>query len=160
MSSTPREQTLQERKPNRSRWPRGWPTLSESAYVLVVVGVATWAFFIAEATVPILLAFILVLPTGPVALIAYYVAYGLLAQVPGANPSEAAGTSSCSANGHCETKSTGDLASWFTVTTDLVAVLLIAAAAVANLLLIRVLVRSRSVAGNSDTASEHPAANA
>jgi hypothetical protein len=57
-------------------------TLVAATYVATVAVLATWGFG-AESTALILLAFTLALPTGAVALVGYYVAYGLLSLLPG-----------------------------------------------------------------------------
>jgi hypothetical protein len=79
-----------------------------------------------------------------IAVPAYYVAYGFLAQVPGANPSQSSGSRSCAANGVCQGSATGDAAKWFIHTTELVGILsLIAAAVVDVVALWFLIVRSR-----------------
>lgn len=95
------------------------PTPLGCVYALGVAALATNGFT-TESTAAILLAAAATLPMSLVALPAYYVAYGLLAQVPGANPS----TSSTSAS--------GDLAPWFAVTSDVLGVLALTAAALLN----------------------------
>jgi hypothetical protein len=120
----------------------GRPTLREAAYLLVVVGLAAWGF-VAGSTATILLAVLLALPAGPVALVGYYVAYGVLALVPGANPDTSSGSATCSPSGACQVSTTGDLATWFAVSTDVIAVLLVTAAAVANVVLLRLVISRR-----------------
>jgi hypothetical protein len=92
--------------------------------------------FTTGSAVLILTAAALTLPASIVALPAYYVAYGLLALVPGANPDSAAG-SACSDPGACPTVSTGDLAPWFAGVTLVLGILLLVAAAVADVMLAR-----------------------
>ena len=70
------------------------PTPTEAAYVLVVAVLAAWGF-VTGSTALILAATALALPAGVVAIVGYYVLYGLLGVVPGANPDSASG-SSCS----------------------------------------------------------------
>lgn len=120
----------------------------ESTYVLAVAVIATWGFT-TESTVSILLAVLLALPTGAPALIGYYMAYGLLAQVPGANPSSSSGSAGCSADGVCHESSTGDAAVWLTHTTELLGILALTAAAVLNLVFLRILVARRRVPNSS-----------
>jgi hypothetical protein len=118
------------------------PTPLASAYVLTVAGVATLGFT-TDSTAAILLAGLLTLPSSVPAIVAYYVAFGLLAQVPGANPSESSGSSSCTASGECHTTSTGDAASWFMFSTDVLGVLALTAAALLNTVAIHFLLAGR-----------------
>jgi hypothetical protein len=99
-------------------------TTAEAAYVLAVAAVATCGF-VAGSTALILVAFALTLPAGLPALLGYYVAYGLLAQLPGANPPS------------------GELATWFAVTAAVLGVLAPAVAASTNVLLLRLVLRRR-----------------
>ena len=127
----------------QGRWHRRLRrVVPESAYVLAVATIATLGFT-TESTASILIAVLLALPTGAPALIGYYIAYGLLAQVPGANPSSSSGSAGCSADGVCHESSTGDAALWFTHTTDLLGILALTAAAVLNLVFLRILVAKR-----------------
>jgi hypothetical protein len=123
-------------------------------YVLAVAGIAVWGFA-AESTAAILAAVLLALPTGLPALVGYYLAYGLLAQVPGANPSSGSGSASCAAGALCQETTTGDLAPWFALTTDVIGVLALTAAAAVNLVLLRVVV-SRRRARTQATGSQSP----
>jgi hypothetical protein len=118
------------------------PTLKGSTYVLVVAGVATFGFT-TESTAAILFAAFLTLPLSVAAVPAYYIAYGLLAQLPGANSSSSTGSSSCTAAGECHSSSTGDVAAWFALTTDIVGVLALATAAVLNVVVFRSLCVAR-----------------
>lgn len=111
-----------------------------AAYVVVVAGVAAFGFA-TDSTAAILLAAALALPSGLPALVAYYAAYGVLALVPGANPSESSGSVSCTVDARCATTSAGDAALWFTTTTDALGVAALAAAAVTNVLLWRLVHR-------------------
>jgi len=120
----------------------GWPTRPEVAYLLAVAGLATWGFA-AGSTATILLTVLLALPAGPAALVAYYVAYGLVALVPGANPDANSGSATCSPTGGCQVSTTGDLATWFALSADVIGVLLLTAAAVANVVLFRLVVSRR-----------------
>jgi len=127
----------------QGRWHRRLRrVVPESAYVLAVAAIST-SGFTTESTAGILLAVLLALPMGAPALIGYYMAYGLLAQRPGANPSSSSGSAGCSADGVCHESSTGDAAVWFTHTTDLLGILALTAAAVLNLVLLRILVARR-----------------
>ena len=113
-------------------------TRAESIYVLMVAVLATIGFTAASAPV-ILLTASFSLPSSMFAVLAYYAAYGLLATVPGANPSSSTGSGSCAPNGDCTTSTTGDLAAWFAVTTEVIAILALVAAALLNVALLRLL---------------------
>ena len=104
-----------------------------AVYVLVVVAVATYGFT-ADSTAAILLAGAMAMPTSIPAVIAFYVVYGLLAQVPGANPDTSSGSASTS---------TGDAATWFVLVTDVVGILALTVAAVLNVALVVTLTRPR-----------------
>ena len=106
---------------------------------MLVVAVLGIAGFTAASTPSILLAAFLSLPSSVLAVPGYYLAYGLLALVPGANPSSHAGSGSCTPNGGCATSTTGDLATWFAVTTEVIGVLALIAAAPANVAILRLL---------------------
>lgn len=114
-----------------------------AAYVLTVAALAAVGF-VTESTAPILVAGVLSLPTSVPAVIAFYVVYGLLAQVPGANPDSSSGSSS------------GDLATWFAVTTDVVGVLALTAAAVVNVVVVARLLRRRALAPRADRSGARP----
>ncbi|MGZ4482739.1 MAG: hypothetical protein ACXVXE_08880 [Nocardioidaceae bacterium] len=112
------------------------PTLRSSAYV-AAVAVPAAAGFTTGSTWPILLAAGLALPASLLALPGYYLAYGLLALVPGANPSAGTGSGRSLPGGGTVTTVTGTPAAWFTTTTHLLGILALAAAAVVNVLLLR-----------------------
>lgn len=115
------------------------PTLIGWTYALTVAMLATLGFT-TESTSTILLAAFLALPSSGAAVPAYYVFYGLLAQVPGANPSSSTGSASCTPNGNCQASTTGDAAAWFTLATDVVGVLALTAAALLNVVVLRTLI--------------------
>jgi hypothetical protein len=115
------------------------PTLVGSIYAFGVAVVSTLGF-ITGSRPAILLAAILTLPGSVVAIPAFYVVYGLMAQIPGANPSTATGSSSCGANGDCQASTTGDVAAWFTLATGFVGILALTAAALANAAILRSLI--------------------
>lgn len=115
------------------------PSWISCAYVLAVAVLATWGFT-GESTAVILLAALLALPWSIATVPGYYVAYGLLGLVPGANPSTSTGSSSCSGGGTCRSSSTGDLASWFAVATDTLGILALTLAAVLNVIMLRIVV--------------------
>jgi hypothetical protein len=112
------------------------------AYVVAVAVVASLGFIAGSAALILLAAFI-TLPSSVAALPAYYIVYGLLAQVPGANPSRSSGSGSCTANGVCHSATTGDPASWFTFATDMMGIVLLVAAAVVNVVLLQRLIAAR-----------------
>jgi hypothetical protein len=117
-------------------------TFAVTAYVLTVTVLATWGLA-TESPGMIGVAALLALPSSVVAIIGYYEAYGLLALVPGANPSSASGYASCGPNGACHETSTGEMAGWFAITTHVGLVLALTAAAVLNVVLLRLIVRRR-----------------
>lgn len=125
--------------------------VAAAGYVATVAGLAGSGFG-AGSTPVILLAVALTLPVGIPALVGFYLAYGLLAQVPGANPHTFNASESCRANGVCECASTGDLATWFLVTTDALGVAALTLAATTNVVLLGLLLgrrRRRGAAADS-----------
>jgi hypothetical protein len=118
--------------------------LIASIYVLAVAVLATLGFTVGSAAIILVTAF-LTLPSSIVAVPGYYIAYGLLAQVPGANPSHSRGSASCDSHGVCDAVTTGDPASWFTLTTDVIGASALIAAGVLNLVLLRRVVASRRI---------------
>jgi hypothetical protein len=123
-----------------------------AAYVLVVAAIAAVGFS-TESTSAILLAGLLALPASVPAVMAYYVVYGLLAQLPGANPDSGSGSASCTPSGECHGSSTGDLATWFAIVTDVAGILALTVAAVLNVVFVRMLWRSRRGVRGSASAS-------
>jgi hypothetical protein len=102
--------------------------------VLAAIGV------LAQSPWPLLLAAVLGLPASLVVLPVYYLAYGLLALVPGANPSSTSGSGTGAAGtGTVTSVVTGEPATWFTVTAYVLAVLLLGGAAALNALLLQAL---------------------
>ena len=117
--------------------------LFATLYVLGVAATATVGFTI-DSTATILIAAFLALPSSVLAVPGYYLAYGVLALVPGANPSSSTGSASCSPDGSCQEISTGEPAAWFPIATDTLGILALIAAAVLNVVLVRaVMARSR-----------------
>ena len=112
------------------------------AYVMVVLVVAGVGF-ITGSTAAILVAALLAVPSSFAGLVGYYVTYGLLAQVPGANPSSSSGSSSCTTAGECTTSTSGDLADWLAVTADVLGILALTAAALLNVLILQALLVAR-----------------
>jgi hypothetical protein len=115
------------------------------AYVAGVAGLATVGAA-TDSTGMILLAGVLTLPTSVAAVIGYYLVYGLLAQVPGANPDSGSGYGSCTAAGECQGSSSGDLATWFALTTDIVGILALVVSALLNVAIVGGIFRGRPVA--------------
>ena len=119
--------------------------LTAWTYALSVAAVATLGFT-TTATPAILLAAVLTLPSSVIAVAVYYLAFGLLAQIPGANPSQSSGTGSCPPHASCQVSTAGDPASWFTHATELVGILALTAAALLNVVLLRRIAAARAKA--------------
>ena len=119
-------------------------TATEGTYALIVMVIAAVGFT-TGSTPMILLAAFLALPSSVIAVPAYYVAYGLLALVPGANPSSGTGTGSCTPTGECQVSTTGDLAAWFTIATEVIGILALTAAGLLNVIVLRSLIARRRI---------------
>jgi len=117
---------------------------AEGTYVLIVMVIAAVGFT-TGFTPMILLAAFLALPSSVIAVPAYYVTYGLLALVPGANPSRGTGSASCTPSGECRESTTGDLAAWFTIATEVIGILALTAAGLLNVILLRSLIARRRI---------------
>ena len=120
-------------------FPSARPSWRSSTYLAAVAGLAT-AGFVQGSPGPIVLAALLALPASIVAVPCYYLVYGLLALVTGANPSSNSGSGSGSAagpGGTGTTVTTDDTATWFAVTTHVLGVLALVAAAALNVLLVQ-----------------------
>jgi hypothetical protein len=115
-----------------------WLTLGPSIYVLVVAVTAAVGF-ITDSTRTILLASLLALPASLFALPGYYFMYGMLAWVPGANPSSSSGSVSCAPDGTCHGSVTGQPAAWFLITADALGILALSGAALLNVVVLRLL---------------------
>jgi hypothetical protein len=124
------------------------PTLAASAYVLAVAATAAVGFT-AESTATILLAALVALPGSIAAVPGYYMAYGLLALVPGANPSRSSGSGSCAPDGSCHRTVVGDPAVWFTITTDALGILALTGAALVNVVVFRTVMARRRGRGGA-----------
>lgn len=118
------------------------PTLVGWIYVLGVAAVSTLGFT-TGSTPTILLAALLALPSSVAAIPAFYIVYGLLALVPGANSSSSTGSGSCAPNGDCQVSTTWDAAAWFTLATEAVGILALTAAALLNAVVLRNLIAAR-----------------
>ncbi len=115
-------------------------TLPAACYVAAVGLCAAWGFAVGSPW-PVVLAAAAAVPASLVAAPLYYVMYGLLALVPGANPSSSAGSGSSSAAGGTDSSYvTGEPAAWFTVTTHTLGVVTLMLAATTDVLLVRALV--------------------
>jgi hypothetical protein len=103
------------------------------------------AGFVSGSPGPIVLAAVLALPASIVALPGYYLVYGVLALVTGANPSSSSGSASgsASANGTSTTVTADDTATWFAVTTHVLGVLALVVAAAVNVLMVQALLSRR-----------------
>ena len=119
-----------------------WGRIVAATYVVVVASLASFGFT-TESTSAILLGGLLALPTSIPAVVGFYVVYGLLAQVPGANPDSSTGSASCGSSGACQGSVTGDAATWFVLATDITGILALTAAAIVNVALVRLVIRPR-----------------
>ena len=121
------------------------PTPGCSVSVVAISSLAALGFI--EGTPgPIIVAAVLALPTSLIAAPGYYVLFGLLALVPGANPSTSSGTGTGAADGTAiSSVSSGLPAHWFTVSTVVLGIVVLAAAAILNVLLARTLMARRKV---------------
>jgi hypothetical protein len=125
-------------------FPSARPTWRSTTYLAAVAILAT-AGFVQGSPGPIVLAAVLALPASIVAVPCYYLVYGLLALVTGANPSSSSGSGSGSSvgPGGSSTVTTDDIATWFAVTTHVLGVLALVVAAALNVLLVRAVVSRR-----------------
>jgi hypothetical protein len=125
-------------------------TLRSLIYVVAVALIAAVGFT-EESPWPIVLAALLALPASIVALPGYYVLYGVLALIPGANPSSNTGTETIAPDGSTLTSvTTGSPAAWFTITTHVLGILALTVAAFLNVLLLRALAARRQGKAPSD----------
>ena len=121
-------------------------------YVVAVALIAAVGHF-QDSPWPILLAIALSIATVP----CYYFVYGVLALIPGANPSSNTGSRGVAADGHTLTSvSTGMPAAWFTITTHLIGILALIVAATGNVLLLQAIAarRRRKVDGDPNLISK------
>ncbi len=118
-------------------------TARSATYVAVVAASAALGL-VGHTAWPVLLAAAISLPASVVALPGYYLAYGLLALIPGANPSNGSGSASVDAGGHLVSSAVGGTqAAWFTIATLVLGVVLLTAGAVVDVLLVRALAARR-----------------
>ena len=106
-------------------------TLLEAVYVLAVGGFSAWGWFVSGTPLPILVAAGLALPTSIAALVAFYLSYGLLSWVFPDSDVNSGGASSSSG-----AQTTYDFSATMLVA-DSLGVLLLMAAAVVNVVLLR-----------------------
>ena len=103
---------------------------------MAVASIATVGF-IAESPWLIVIAALLALPASIVAMPCYYFVYGVLALIPGANPSINTGFESVAADGTTITSMvTGTPAAWFTITTHVLGILTLIVASFLNVLIL------------------------
>jgi len=115
-----------------------------SSLYIVAVSLIAAVGFTEQSPWPILLAALLAVPASVVALPCYYLAYGFLALIPGANPSTSSGSATFAPDGRMLTSvSTGMPAAWFTITTFVLGILTLTVAAFVNVLLLRALAARR-----------------
>ncbi|MEO5608554.1 MAG: hypothetical protein ABIQ61_10300 [Ornithinibacter sp.] len=118
-------------------------TRGASSYVTAITVCAMLGFVVGSPW-PVLVAAAISLPASLVALPSYYLAYGLLALLPGANPSSSTGSGSVDASGSVlSSVTTGLPATWFTITTAVLGTLALALAAIVNVLLVQVVAAHR-----------------
>ena len=118
-------------------------TVRSFLYVVAVLLIAAVGFA-EQSPGPILFAALLAVPASIVALPCYYLAYGFLALVPGANPSSNSGSATFAPDGRMLTSvTTGMPAAWFTIITLVLGILALTVAAFANVLLLRALAARR-----------------
>ena len=100
--------------------------------------------FVSVLPWPILLAALLAFPFSVLALPAFYVVAGLLGLVLGSDESSgSSGSGSCGPIGECDAVTSGDGTTWLAVTTDVVGILALTAAALLNAVLWRSVATAR-----------------
>lgn len=113
------------------------------AYIVTVTLLAAVGFA-GQTPWPILVAALLAVPASVVAVPCYYLAYGLLALVPGANPSSSSGSGTVAPDGSVLTSvNSGAPAAWFTIATIALGILALALAALINVLVLQSLAARR-----------------
>ena len=117
--------------------------LAALAYALVV-GILAAVGFQTQSSWPVLLAVVLTLPASVVTAPGYYVLYGLLSQIPGANPAHNSGTSDGAG-----IVTSGVPAPWFMPTVHVLGVALLALGAVLNVLVVRLYLARRHATESS-----------
>ena len=118
-------------------------TVRSSLYVVAVAVIASVGFT-EQSAWPILFAALLSVPASLGAVPCYYLVYGFLALIPGANPSSNSGSATFAPDGRMlKIVSTGMPAAWFTLTTLVLGILALTVAAFVNVLLLRALAARR-----------------
>jgi hypothetical protein len=117
-------------------------TLRSLTYVVAASLIAAVGFT-EQSPWPILLAALLTVPASLVAVPCYYFAYGVLALIPGANPSSNSSSTTFAPDGSMVTVITGMPAAWFTITTFALGILTLTIAAYVNVLLFRAVAARR-----------------
>jgi hypothetical protein len=118
-------------------------TVRSSLYVVAVAVIAAVGFT-EQSPWPILFAALRAVPASMVAVPCYYLAYGFLALIPGANPSSNSGSVTFAPDGRMlASVRTGMPAAWFTITTLVLGIVALAVAAFVNVLLLRALAARR-----------------
>lgn len=129
------------------------PTWRSATYVTVVAATATVGF-VEGSPWPILLAVLLTLPVSIVTVPCYYIVYGLLAQVPGANPSiNTRVETQAGHGGPVSSVTTGMRATWFVITTETLGVAALTLAALVNVLALQLLLSRRRARRLGETAA-------
>lgn len=123
-------------------WLRGRMSPGALAYVMAVTVLAAAGFASGQALL-IGIAALVTLPASIAAVPAIYLAAGLLALVPGANPSHTSSSSYVSPQGAEVVRESGAPAVWYLTSIDVAGVVLLAVAAVANVLLLDLVLRWR-----------------
>lgn len=135
--------------------PSARPTLRSSLYVVSTTVIAAVGV-IEKSPWPVLVAAFLTLPASIAVVPCYYLIYGMLAQVPGANPSSSSGYGVQNADGtRIVSVTTGAQAPWFVVTTQAVEIIAFTFAAVLMVLLLRALRDRREDTGGAQPGRPH-----
>jgi hypothetical protein len=131
------------------------PTLRSSIYVAFITVIASVGI-IEKSPWPVLVAAFLTLPASIAVVPCYYLIYGMLAQIPGANPSSNTGYEVQNADGTTITSvTTGAQAPWFVVTTQAVEIIAFTFAAVLSVLFLRALAARREGTGGAHPRRPH-----
>ena len=138
------------------RLPALRPTRWSLVYCVAVSGTAAVGF-VGHWPWAIGVAALLALPASLVTVPAYYVVFGILALVPGANPSTSTGSGISTPGAGQLTASTGGAAAWFTTCTGIAGVLALVVAALLNVALVRAFASRRGQRGGLSRAGRsHP----
>ncbi len=121
-----------------TRWSLAYSAAVTAGAAAGFVGHRAWAVVVAA---------LLALPASLVTVPAYYVMFGILALVPGANPTTSTGSGISTPGVGQLTASTGGAAAWFTTCTDLAGILALGVAALLNVALVRAFASGRGQGG-------------